>query len=134
MKEMFSDTGIEVLVIEPVLRGGSMVSSSRIRAAIRAGDLGEARQMLTAGHAIDLRGIGKRITTGTVRVSRGDIAQVLPPEGEYAVAFDGPSGTRPGQCTIDDDSLTLSVECTGATIRDEHAATPAEDVGLVVFT
>ena len=159
LKEMLSETGIEVLVTEPVLRGGNMVSSSRIRAAIRSGNLGEAREMLAAGHAIDLRGIGKRTTAGTIGVSREDIAQVLPPEGEYAVAFVGPSGTRQGRCTIDNDSLTLAAESTGyrgagstgyrgaestgycgaengghATIRDEYVAAPAEYVGLVVFT
>jgi riboflavin kinase/FMN adenylyltransferase len=134
LKEMLSDTGIEVLVTEPVLRGGSMISSSRIRAAIRSGDLGEAREMLGASHAIDLRGIAQQGTGGMVRVARQDIVQVLPPDGEYTVAFEGPAGAQPGTCSVSRDALTLAAPGFDATIRDEHAATPAEYVGLIVFT
>ena len=61
LKEMLSATGIEVLVTEPVLFGGSMVSSSRIRAAIRGGGLSEAREMLACRHAIDLRAAGRPV-------------------------------------------------------------------------
>jgi riboflavin kinase/FMN adenylyltransferase len=146
LKEMLSDTGIEVLVTEPVLRGGSMVSSSRIRSAIRSGDLSEARQMLAAGHAIDLRGVGKDRSDRKVQVSRKDIAQVLPPEGVYAVAFEGRAGTWPATCILERDWLTLTAPSLDAGARtaqrDEYAAEstgyrgaiPAEDDGLVVFT
>jgi riboflavin kinase/FMN adenylyltransferase len=119
LKEMLSDTGTEVLVTEPVLQGGIMVSSSRIRTAILSGDLGEAREMLAADHAVDLRGIERQCSAGTIRVSRKDIIQVLPPEGQYAVALEGPSGTRPGKCVIDQGSLTLAAEST----NDVHATT-----------
>jgi riboflavin kinase / FMN adenylyltransferase len=150
LMEMLSDTGIEVLVTEPVLREGSMVSSSRIRAAILSGELGEARQMLAAGHTIDLRGIEARAANGMVRVSRKDIVQVLPPDGEYPVVVEGAAGTLPGTCAVGRDMLSLAVTegdilaVTGpeAAMRDEIAAesteyrgaTPAEAVGLVVFT
>jgi len=109
LKEMLSDTGIEVLVTEPVLRGGSMVSSSRIRAVIRSGKLGEAREMLAAPYAIDLRGVGKRFSNGSIlRIPRSEIAQVLPPAGEYAVNSESPAGTASGTCRVDNDSLTLA--------------------------
>jgi riboflavin kinase/FMN adenylyltransferase len=109
LKEMLSDTGIEVLVTEPVLCGGSMVSSSRIRAAIRGGQLAEAHEMLGARHAIDLRGIGNRSSNGSLlRISRSEIVQVLPPPGEYAVSCEGPAGSAPGTCRVDNDSLTLA--------------------------
>jgi riboflavin kinase/FMN adenylyltransferase len=116
LKEMLSDTGIEVLVTEPVLRGGSMVSSSRIRAAIRGGHLAEAREMLAAPHALDLREIGERSTKGsTLRIPRNEIVQVLPPAGEYRVSIESPEGRAPGTCRIDNDSLTIAAEdCGGA--------------------
>jgi riboflavin kinase/FMN adenylyltransferase len=116
LKEMLSDTGIELLVTEPVLRGENPVSSSRIRAAIRAGELGEAREMLGASHAIDLRDVVKQSSNGSVlRVSRAGIGQVLPPVGEYAVSSQGPAGWMQGTCRIDNEWLTLSAgNCGGA--------------------
>ena len=134
LREMLSDTGIEVLVTEPVLRGGSMVSSSRIRFAIRSGDLVEASEMLAACHAIDLRAIEKRVSAGKVRIPRKDISQVLPPDGEYPVALEGPAGTRPGTCTVGRNALTLAAPGWDAATRDKNAATPAAYVGLIVFT
>jgi len=111
LKEMLSETRIELLVTAPVLRGSSMVSSSRIRAAIRAGELAEAREMLTVPHTIDLRGIrGGADSRGSVRFPRAEIHQVLPPAGEYAVTCEGPGGSRPGTCRMEDDWLTLSAE------------------------
>jgi riboflavin kinase/FMN adenylyltransferase len=116
LKEMLSDTGIEVLVTEPVIRGGSMVSSSRIRAAIRGGQLAEARGMLAESHALDLREIGERTMKGTtLRIPRNEIVQVLPPAGEYRVSIESPEGRAPGTCRIDNDSLTIAAEdCGGA--------------------
>ena len=111
LKEMLSETGIQLLVTAPVLRGTSMVSSSRIRAAIRAGELAEAREMLTVPHTIDLRGIrGGADSHGSVRFPRAEIHQVLPPAGAYAVTCEGPGGSRPGTCRMEDDWLTLSTE------------------------
>ncbi len=117
LKQMLSETGIEVLVTAPVLRGGSMVSSSRIRAAIRDGALEEAEAMLGSAHALDVREAGKAHSNGAaLKIPREEIVQVLPPNGEYAVRSEGPEGTVPGACRIADDSLTLAAEnCGGAT-------------------
>jgi riboflavin kinase / FMN adenylyltransferase len=115
LKEMLSDTGIEVLVTEPVLRGGSMVSSSRIRDAIRTGDFAGARDMLTTSYAIDLREIGSRSPDGSpLRIPRAEIMQVLPPDGEYTVSSEGPAGRVRGTCSIDTESLTLCANNCGS--------------------
>ena len=118
LKEMLSGTGIKLLVTEPVLRAGRLVSSSRIRAAVRGGELGEAREMLGASHAIDLRDIVKDASNGAeLRISRRDIAQVLPPVGEYPVRSESPAGGMPGTCRIDNDWLTLAAgNCGGAAL------------------
>lgn len=111
LREMISDTGIELLVTAPVLRDGTMVSSSRIRAAIRAGELAEAREMLTVPHTIDLRGVpGHAGPGGVPRFRRADVQQLLPPAGEYHVTSSGPGGDHPGRVRIDDEWLTLSAE------------------------
>ena len=109
LKEMLTDTGIELLVTAPVLRGSSMVSSSRVRAAVRAGRLDEARDMLTVPHTIDLRDVpGHAGPGGVPRFSRTDLVQVLPPTGEYAGVMAGPGGEWPVTCRVDEDWLTLA--------------------------
>jgi riboflavin kinase / FMN adenylyltransferase len=117
LKEMLSETGIELLVTAPVLRGSSMVSSSRIRTAIRAGELKEAREMLTVPHTIDLRDVpGRAGPGGLQRFPRAEIHQVLPPAGDYEVLCDGPGSLRPATCRIEEDWLALSAE-NGAGVR-----------------
>jgi riboflavin kinase/FMN adenylyltransferase len=115
LKEMLSEAGIQLLVTQPVLRGGSIVSSSRIRAAVRAGRLGEAREMLGTDHAIDLRGAARPSVGGSfLRISRHEIGQVLPPVGEYPVRSESPAGAMPGTCRIDDEWLTLAADNCGS--------------------
>jgi riboflavin kinase/FMN adenylyltransferase len=115
LKEMLSGTGIELLITEPVLRGGSLVSSSRIRTAVREGRFAEAREMLDADYAIDLRGVTRRSSNGSVlRVSRRDIGQVLPPAGEYPVRSESPAGMMRGTCRIDNEWLTLAADNCGS--------------------
>ncbi len=113
LKEMISDTGIELLVTAPVLRDGGMVSSSRVRAAVRAGELDEAREMLTVPHTIDLREVAGHVGPGGLpRFRRAEVPQVLPPAGEYEATCSGPGAgdDHPGRVRIDDEWLTLSPE------------------------
>ena len=60
LREMLVDTGIEVRVTDPVLRGDAIVSSSRIRKTIQEGDFAEARAMLLADYSLDMRGVDCR--------------------------------------------------------------------------
>jgi len=108
LKDMLSATGIELVVTAPVLQGGSMVSSSRIRAAIRAGRLDQAREMLAVPHTIDLQDVeGRAGPDGQRRFPRADIHQVLPPDGEYAVTCGDAHGDRTGTCRVETHWLTL---------------------------
>jgi riboflavin kinase/FMN adenylyltransferase len=108
LKEMLSDTGTEVLVSEPVLWHGSAVSSSRVRSAIRRGDLADARDMLAAEYCLDLRGVPSRsMPGGSLRIRRADLRQVIPAAGEYAVRCQGAGGPRAGACVVTDSDLTL---------------------------
>jgi riboflavin kinase / FMN adenylyltransferase len=83
---MLAGTGIEVSVKGPVLHRGSVVSSSRIRKLIQEASFAEARQMLLADHALDLRELPvERDAAGTVQIARSAVQQVLPPAGRYPV-------------------------------------------------
>ncbi len=84
-----------VQTIEPVLLGGEIVSSSRIRRAIRDGDLDGAAAMLAAPHEIDLAGIAGE-PRAVLRLAREAVAQVLPAAGTFAVTGRGPDGDVPG--------------------------------------
>lgn len=111
---MLAGTGIEVRVKGPVLHRGSVVSSSRIRKSIQEASFAEARQMLLADHALDLRELPvEREATGTVRIERSSVQQVLPPAGRYAVMCAWGAGTGEG-ADLDIDARWLRLAGAGA--------------------
>ena len=121
LKEMLFDTGIEVLVSQPVLRGNAIVSSSRIRKTIQEADFAEARAMLLADYSLDLRDVaGCRPGAGLLRYDRAKIEQVVPRAGHYTVSFESGSGQRAAELTVREDSIEL-------------AADEREQVAAVVF-
>lgn len=121
LKEMLSTTGTAVQVTEPVLWSGSIVSSSRIRKTIKDAEFSEAKAMLAAAYSLDLRGIpAETLGRGVLRVASGDLTQVLPKPGTYAVACTGPAGERPGELTVGQGALTL-------------AAADCNDITMVIF-
>jgi riboflavin kinase/FMN adenylyltransferase len=82
--------GFDVVVIEPFTLGGRVVRSSEIRAAIAAGDLGTAAELLgrpvTLTGAIEGEGVaGRRLTF--------DLPMALPPDGEYPCLALGQAAT-----------------------------------------
>ena len=108
LKEMLSDSETEVTVTEPVHWGGGIVSSSRIRAALGKAEFIDVRSMLGAEYAIDLEGVAsERVDADTVRVSRADVSQVVPPEGSYAIRCKGPWGACAGRLLVSRDSLSI---------------------------
>jgi riboflavin kinase/FMN adenylyltransferase len=118
LKEMLSDTGIEVQVTEPVLWDGRIVSSTRIRASIIRGDFAGARSMLTTAYALDLRGVpGRAEGSGRRVIARSALSQVVPQPGRYAVTCIGRSGEQSGHIDVREDVLTLTAdECSGITM------------------
>ena len=105
--------------VPPVMHDGERVSSTRIRQAIRDGNLDAAEQMLgrpyaVCGTVIEGRKLGRTIGFPTANLATGD-AQ-LPPDGVWAVRaqfsdrreFPGVAnlGTRP---TVDGQSRVLEV-------------------------
>jgi riboflavin kinase / FMN adenylyltransferase len=117
LRKMFSRPETEVSVTEPILYKGSAVSSSRIRACIREGALGEARAMLGAAHSLDLRDVhplphcdgDSRI----MRIRKIDIRQCLPDKGSYPVSCEAETAAVSGQLTVREDVVELELEACG---------------------
>lgn len=108
---LLSGTGTEVRVEGPVLSHGGVVSSSRIRKSIQEAAFAEAREMLLADHALDLREVpAQRVADGSLRVARAAVGQVLPPDGRYAVSCRGAEGaSSPGaELRIEGESIALA--------------------------
>jgi riboflavin kinase / FMN adenylyltransferase len=106
LEAMLAGSPTTVQTIEPVLRGGEIVSSSRIRRAIRDGDLDGAAAMLAAPHEIDLAGTGGQ-DGAVLRLARASVAQVLPAAGTFAVTGRGPDGDVPGTLEAAADTVVV---------------------------
>ena len=79
--------GVDVEIVEPTKHQDSLISSSRIRAAIAQGDVAEANSML--GRPYRLRGLvahgdGRGATLGFPTANLEGIDTLLPAEGVYA--------------------------------------------------
>jgi riboflavin kinase/FMN adenylyltransferase len=86
MREHGRERGFEVLIVEPVLDGGEPISSSRLRAAVAAGDLATVRRL---GEPAFLRGVvvegdhrGRELGYPTANL-RFDYLPAMPPLGIY---------------------------------------------------
>lgn len=88
--------GFAVETVPPVLYRGEPVSSTRIRAALEAGDAAAAADMLgrpytIAGNVIENRRIGRRIGFPTANIAPPD-NRVLPKKGVYAALVQADGG------------------------------------------
>lgn len=80
--------GFEVVIVPPVMFENEPVSSTRIRAALEAGDVEKAAQMLGYTYSLEgeiraNRGIGRSIGFPTANIT-DFCARVLPADGVYA--------------------------------------------------
>lgn len=79
--------GLGLDVVEPITRGETYISSSRIRAAIRSGAMGEARKMLTRPYRIRgmvTHGAARGAKIGFPTANLEAIDTLLPSPGVYA--------------------------------------------------
>jgi riboflavin kinase/FMN adenylyltransferase len=96
--------GFKLEAVPPVMHDGERVSSTRIRQAIRDGNLVAAEQMLgrpftVCGTVVEGRKLGRTIGFPTANLATGD-AQ-LPPDGVWVVQTLLPDGTRlPGVANL----------------------------------
>ena len=87
LRSLASQHGIEVHIVEPVRRGDEIVSSTRIRTAVRDGDLPTATRLLgqpyrIIGRVVHGAGNGREFGYPTANIESGN--PLLPPDGIYA--------------------------------------------------
>ncbi|MGA7226334.1 MAG: bifunctional riboflavin kinase/FAD synthetase [Candidatus Acidiferrales bacterium] len=87
LEELGRQNGFAVKIVEPVLVDGRVVSSSAIRAAVRGGNVDEARQMLgrpfaLAGEIRSGTGMGRKLVLPTLNLATEQ--ETLPKYGVYA--------------------------------------------------
>jgi riboflavin kinase/FMN adenylyltransferase len=91
LRSLARATGMRVIAVREIRRGGAPISSSRIRRLIAAGRLSDARALLGRrpalyGTVVRGAGRGRRLgfPTANVRIAAG----ALPPRGVYAVRLE----------------------------------------------
>lgn len=87
LRQLTAEAGIALDVVEPLVEGGLIVSSSRVRKLIAEGDLRQARRLLTQpyrirGMVVHGAGRGAKIGFGTANIHAIDT--LLPAVGVYA--------------------------------------------------
>ncbi|MCF7929100.1 MAG: hypothetical protein K9L68_09630 [Spirochaetales bacterium] len=87
-QQFMEERGIPVTVIDSVQRDGDRISSTRIRTAIRKGDLKTATEFLRHDYRIELEPSVYRVKQGKALAEKSKIRQVLPPEGTYTVTVE----------------------------------------------
>lgn len=111
--------GFRLEAVPPVMHAGDRVSSTRIRQAIRDGNLQAAAEMLgrphvVCGSVVEGRKLGRTLGFPTANLATGD--SQLPPDGVWAVTARLPGGTPlPGVAnlglrpTVDGESRSFEV-------------------------
>jgi riboflavin kinase/FMN adenylyltransferase len=100
MRQHGGERGFEVVTVEPVMDNGEAISSSRLRAAVTAGDLDTVRRL---GHPAFLQGAvvegdhrGRELGFPTANL-RFDYVPAMPPRGIYTGGVSVPErGVGPG--------------------------------------
>ncbi|MDR2021438.1 MAG: FAD synthetase family protein [Treponema sp.] len=93
IKAMHSED-LETEVLPPVLSGASPVSSSRIRSALKAGNLAAAAELLGRNFDLDTGGLCSVPDRGGILLDPG--RRILPPEGSYPVLVHERNGSAGG--------------------------------------
>ncbi|MDR2797023.1 MAG: FAD synthetase family protein [Treponema sp.] len=108
---MSVERGIITDVVPPVEEGALPVSSSRIRAAIGAGDFTQARVVMGRNVAIDVGGISPISGTGGLVFDLASSYRVIPPEGRYRVVVYGQGRGNAGKGTEVEISISAGKIC-----------------------
>ncbi|MCY4483719.1 MAG: FAD synthetase family protein [Spirochaetaceae bacterium] len=105
LQRLLAPAGVRVEAVPPVIAGGSAVSSTRIRAAVRDGDFALTQDMMGRPFEVDLRPAGSGMDSRGITLAElgipGERAfavavdlleQVLPKPGSYSVSAVFPDG------------------------------------------
>jgi riboflavin kinase / FMN adenylyltransferase len=122
LAEMASGAGISLDVVPPVVVGGQIVSSSRVRELIGNGDVEQAGKLLSAPYRIRgmvTHGAGRGAKIGFPTANLGAIDTLLPAQGVYAgrAIVDGlvyPAAINLGPSpTFGDSTVRVEIHCVG---------------------
>ena len=119
---MARELGFRFEAVAPVMMEGERISSTRIRQAIRDGNLGAAARMLgrpytVEGRVVEGRKLGRELGFPTANLERGE--EQYPPDGVWAVRARAGEGWRGGVAnlglrpTVDGTSRSLEVHLFG---------------------
>jgi riboflavin kinase/FMN adenylyltransferase len=103
LTQLCQQAKVSLEIVPPTLAGGEIVSSSRARAAIQAGDVDLARQLLTRPYRIRgmvTHGAGRGGKLGFPTANLEAIDTLLPAQGVYAARAMTPSGNWPAAINI----------------------------------
>jgi riboflavin kinase/FMN adenylyltransferase len=87
LRRFTAEAGMALEVVEPVMAGGEIVSSSRVRKLLSAGQVDEAREILTRPYRIRgmvTHGVGRGGRIGFPTANISAIDTLLPAAGVYA--------------------------------------------------
>jgi len=87
LRRIGGEQGIEVVEVPPRMADARRVSSTRIRTALRTGDVEAAARLLGRPHLLEglvVRGLGRGRTLGFPTANLEQIEVMLPAEGTYA--------------------------------------------------
>jgi FAD synthase len=109
IRDWMMEDGVTAELVEPVMEGRHPVSSSRIRAAITAGDLAAAAALLGRNARIDLRGLPVTDTGEGRRYDAASAFRLTPRPGTYRVLVYGAvaGGERAAEISIKDGKIFI---------------------------
>lgn len=104
LRRLLAPAGVPVVAVPPVMVGDHVVSSTRIRAAVRAGDFAMTQEMMGSPFEVDLRGAGEirgaevhgRDVASAWYVAAEQLEQILPQPGTYAASLAVAGGDQVG--------------------------------------
>ncbi len=103
LRRLGAERGVEVSAIAPVMLQGERVSSTRVRQALRDGNLAAAAAMLgrpytVMGEVVRGEQLGSKLGIPTANIEVG--SEQLPPDGVYAVRTRAAGAERPGVANL----------------------------------
>ncbi|HOV63789.1 MAG TPA: FAD synthetase family protein [Spirochaetia bacterium] len=99
---MLEDKHIPVAILPPMLYRGKPISSTRIREAIRQGDLASAHAMLGRSYILDMKRVTVEGKDGEGIVQVDEILQPVPEKGEYPVIIQNAHERKIGSMRVAD--------------------------------
>ncbi len=109
-RDTLSGHQVDVDIVPAVTFKGATLSSTRIRAALREGEVEEASRMMNRPFVLDVASAPLKRDYGRRRVEKTSLHQVLPPPGRYLVDIETHRSTFEGELFIDHQEIVWSCE------------------------